>query len=226
MHGGVGSKAEVFLRRYLDLVRRLGPGDGAFDGAAPAIAVTVGELGTIWDASPRAVRDTLGRLAAWSLVAWRPRPGRGRRSALSLLVHPVHVYFTRAERAERDGRPAEAAFWYGEILADCPCIEGVAERLAAARARLGLAQGRGLAGGPCCPDAAGGRSAAPGPPHADPAPWASSRASTSAGRQLGGLSTLLSARMPPPTFAMLATCMASHTGRMSMPREIAVPHVT
>ena len=146
---GVGGKAEVFLRRSVDLARYLSDGDAG--PARPREArVTVADLAALWQASPRSVRETLARLKAWSLLAWRGAPGRGRRSSLRLLVDPVHVYFARAERAAADGRLAEAAFWYGEILADCPCIEGVPERLAAARRALGLAPRGGAPDAACC----------------------------------------------------------------------------
>ena len=136
-------KAEVYLRRYLALAERRAAGEGG----GSEIVTTVADLAEVWDCSPRAVRETLARLEAWSLVRWQPRSGRGRRSGLRLLVHPVHVYWARAERAEQGGRLAEAAFWYAEILADCPCIPGVDDRLRALRGRLGLPSGAPPA---CC----------------------------------------------------------------------------
>lgn len=146
MPTGVSPKAEVFLSRYLALARALPAEDGFPDGVEASL--TVADLMALWQVSARAVRDTLARLSAWGLVRWRPAPGRAQRSALRLLVHPVHVYFARAERAEAGGRWAEAAFWYGEILSDCPCIDGVEARLRRARSRLGLHPGVGSRA--CC----------------------------------------------------------------------------
>ena len=108
--------------------------------------VQVEELSRLWDCSPRTVRETLSRLRAWGFLAWDPRPGRGRRSSLTILAHPVYVYFLRGERATAVGHWAEAAFWYGEILDVCPCIPGVPEKLAQARRHLGLTAARSA----CC----------------------------------------------------------------------------
>jgi hypothetical protein len=127
-------KAHIYLARYLavvDMARRR-------SGAASGLAVKVEELGELWQCSPRAVRDTLDRLTRWGLLEWLPRRGRGQRSELRVLVHPVHIYRVRAERAEAGGRWAEAGFWYAEILRDCPCLPDVPGRLAAVRHRLGL----------------------------------------------------------------------------------------
>lgn len=133
-------KAEVFLRRYLALVAYWQAGrTPPADPARAALWTTVPDLARVWEASPKAVRETLRQLASWSLVSGNPGVGRGHRSALRLLVHPVHVYFSRAQRAEESERWAEAAFWYAEILAECPCIPGVPERLRACRANLRLA---------------------------------------------------------------------------------------
>lgn len=55
-----------------------------------------------------------------------------------LRVHPVHVYFERARKAEAAGALAEAPFWLEEILAACPCIPEVPDQLASVRARLRL----------------------------------------------------------------------------------------
>ncbi|MDA8198829.1 MAG: hypothetical protein M0Z54_05275 [Thermaerobacter sp.] len=40
----------------------------------------------------------MGRLEAWGLLTWHPRPGRARRSEVVLHVHPVHVYYERLPR--------------------------------------------------------------------------------------------------------------------------------
>jgi MarR-like DNA-binding transcriptional regulator SgrR of sgrS sRNA len=122
-------KDHIYLARYLAVVDM---------ASGPAVKVKVEELGELWQCSPRAVRETLDRLTQWGLLKWLPRRGRGQRSELRVLVHPVHIYRVRAERAEAGGRWAEAGFWYGEILRDCPCLPDVPGRLAAVRRRLGL----------------------------------------------------------------------------------------
>ncbi len=144
----IGPKGSVFLDRYLLLAQSPPPaGEGA-----PRTA-TIAELAQLWDCSARSARETLGRLQTWGLLAWDPRPGRARRSEVWLHVHPVHVYFERACRAEAAGSLAEAAFWLGEVLMSCPCIPDVPDRLDAVRARLRLepAIAETL---PCCADAA------------------------------------------------------------------------
>lgn len=131
-------KAEVFLRRYLDLVEHCDQHGTLAEEHQAELSTTISDLAGVWDCSPKAVRETLHQLAEWSLVFWKPESGRGHRSTLLLLVHPVHVYFARAERAEATERWAEAAFWYSEILTDCPCIPTVPERLRVVREKLRL----------------------------------------------------------------------------------------
>lgn len=128
-------KASVFLDRFVALAHRLcGDAETCRDGAA----VTIEELAEWWDCSPRAAQQTLRRLSRWGLVRWDPRPGRGNRSKLEIKVHPVFVYFDRACEAQSRGQWAEAAFWLGEILRECPCIPEVPAMLADVRQRLGL----------------------------------------------------------------------------------------
>lgn len=143
-----GPKGSVFLDRYLALAHSVAP-----HGQGAPRAATIADLARLWDCSERSARQTLGRLEVWGLLAWHPRPGRARRSEVLLHVHPVHVYYERACRAEAAGSLAEAAFWLSEVLASCPCIPEVPARLASVRTRLGL-EPRRADMAPCCADAA------------------------------------------------------------------------
>ncbi|MBE3589779.1 MAG: SgrR family transcriptional regulator [Firmicutes bacterium] len=128
-------KASVFLDRFVKLAHRV---CADADACERGVSATVEELSALWDCSPRAAQETLRRLSRWGLVRWDPRPGRGHRSKLEIKVHPVFVYFDRACAAHASGQWAEAAFWLGEILRECPCIPEVPAMLADARRRLGL----------------------------------------------------------------------------------------
>lgn len=143
----------------------------AEDGRCEALT-TVGDLAALWDCSHRAAQQTLRALAGRGLVSWEPRPGRGRRSVLRVAVHPVHAYLDRARAAQRREQWAEAAFWLGEILRECPCIPEVPAMLAEARARLGLGPDPAPVGSPagrgddCCRPAAGDNREPATPSHA------------------------------------------------------------
>lgn len=139
-----GPKGSVFLDRYLDLAHSAPP-----DRQDATLTATIADLARLWDCSERSARQTLGRLQVWGLLAWHPRPGRAQRSEVVLHVHPVHVYYERACRAEAVGSLAEAGFWLGEVLASCPCIPEVPARLASVRTRLGLEM-RPADAAPCC----------------------------------------------------------------------------
>ena len=132
----VSLKIDVFWRRYLQVAAQaiLVPDPGAWG----RLDVTLADLAKIWDCSPRSAQASLRRLQAMGLIVWSPTHGRGRRSQLTILVHPVWIYHARAERAEAQERWAEAAFWYQAILDECPCVPDAAEHLLACRARLGL----------------------------------------------------------------------------------------
>jgi len=106
--------------------------------AACEVSATVEELAALWECSRRAAQQTLRRLSRRGLVSWRPRAGRGRRSALQVTVHPVHAYLERALAAARRQRWVEAAFWLEEIDRECPCLPDVSRMRAEIRARLGL----------------------------------------------------------------------------------------
>jgi hypothetical protein len=142
-----GRKGSVFLDRYLVLAAAAHAGDHKVEGTA--LAATVADLAVLWDCSARSARQTLARLTEWDLLAWHAHPGRAHRSRVVLRVHPVHVYFERARRAEAIGNLAEAAFWLEEVQAACPCIPEVPRQLASVRTRLGLAP-RGVEPAPCC----------------------------------------------------------------------------
>lgn len=131
-------KGDVFLSRYIRLAHAIH--DGPSEATAGPTTMTIGEIARLWDCSERAAQDSIQRLEAWGLLTWSPQPGRGKRSRLALLVHPVHVYFDRAERALEQGSLAEAGFWLSEVMRECPCIPAAATRLSEIRQQLGLAE--------------------------------------------------------------------------------------
>lgn len=139
-------KGNVFLNRYIHLAHAIH--SGASDQTAAPTTMTMAELATLWDCSERSAQESVQRLESWGLLRWTPKSGRGKRSDLALLVHPVHVYYERAERALADGALAEAGFWLNEVMRECPCIPTAATLLTEIRQRLGLA---GLAR--CCDEA-------------------------------------------------------------------------
>lgn len=143
---GVTPKIEIFWSRYVRLAMRAREHSPGIDEPV-SLQVTLGALADLWACSPRAARETLARLQALGLLEWRPSAGRGHRSSLLVAVHPVWIYARRAQRAEAGQQWAEAAFWYQEILNDCPCVPDVPTRLAALRQQLGLPP---MSDRPCC----------------------------------------------------------------------------
>ncbi len=137
-------KAQVFLSRYVRLAHHL-PGEME-SGPALVSSITVAELAKLWDCSERSAGESLQRLKSWGLVDWAPKRGRGKRSLIAVLVHPVHIYFEHAEKALAQNALAQAGFWLGEIQRECPCIPGVAVLLQQIREQLGLVPLT-----PCCP---------------------------------------------------------------------------
>ncbi len=137
---GYEPKGDIFLSRYVRLAHAVHENTPDGDG------LTVADLAGLWDCSERAAQESLQRLAAWGLLRWNPQSGRGKRSAVALLVHPVHVYYERAERALTQGGLAEAGFWLGEIMRECPCIPAAAALLTHVRQQLGLTEVER-----CCP---------------------------------------------------------------------------
>ncbi len=140
-------KGDIFFNRYIHLAHAIH--DGAPDQIANPTAMTMAELATLWECSERAAQESVQRLESWGLLRWTPRAGRGKRSVLALLVHPVHVYYERAEWALSHGALAEAGFWLNEVMRECPCIPAAAALLTEIRQRLGLA---GIAR--CCDEGA------------------------------------------------------------------------
>ncbi|NMP23326.1 SgrR family transcriptional regulator [Sulfobacillus harzensis] len=138
-------KGNVFLDRYIHLAHAIH--DGAPDQTVGPTTMTIAELAGLWDCSERAAQESVQRLESWGLLRWSPQAGRGKRSGLALLVHPVHVYYERAAHALEQGALAEAGFWLNEVLRECPCIPGTAAMLAEIRQRLGLGRLE-----PCCAD--------------------------------------------------------------------------
>lgn len=128
------SKGDVFLDRYIKLAHAL------HQHAEPTDALTVSAVAELWDCSVRSAQDSLQRLKSWGLIRWIPQAGRGKRSRLILLVHPVHVYFEKAQRALAKDAWAEAGFWLGEIMRECPCIPMASELLSEVRQNLGLTE--------------------------------------------------------------------------------------
>lgn len=137
-------KAQVFLSRYVALAHRL-PG-GPESCKAWVSSITVSELAALWDCSERSAQESLQRLKSWGLVDWTPKRGRGKRSLVQLLVHPVHIYFEQAEKALTQNALAQAGFWLGEIQRECPCIPGVEILFQQIREQLRL-----IPPAPCCP---------------------------------------------------------------------------
>jgi len=135
-------KSGIFLDRYVQLAHAVHTGPP--DENPPPASLTVSELATLWDCSIRSAQETVRRLTTWGLLIWIPIPGRGNRSRVSFKVHPVHIYFNRAERALREGALPEAGFWLTEIIRECPCIPGVYDRLQHVREALGLPTESGL----------------------------------------------------------------------------------
>lgn len=130
-------KGNVFLNRYIHLAHAIH--NGASDQTAGPTTLTIAELATLWECSERAAQESVQRLENWGLLRWTPQAGRGKRSDLALLVHPVHVYYERAQRALVHGALAEAGFWLNEVMQECSCIPAAAALLTEIRQRLGLA---------------------------------------------------------------------------------------
>lgn len=130
-------KGTVFLDRYVQLAHAIHQGPP--EQTARPTTMTIAELATLWDCSERSAQESVQRLQSWGLLAWDPRAGRGKRSHLSLLVHPVHVYYESAQRALETGALAEAGFWVSEVIRECPCIPEAFTLLVEIRQRLGLA---------------------------------------------------------------------------------------
>jgi biotin operon repressor len=101
------------------------------------------ELSRLWDCSPRAVRETLSRLRAWGVLAWDPRPGRGRRS---VLTHRASVYDSGESARPPSSIGRRPPSGSGEILDASPGIPGVPEKLTQARRHQGLTTARSA----CC----------------------------------------------------------------------------
>jgi MarR-like DNA-binding transcriptional regulator SgrR of sgrS sRNA len=133
----VDPKGNVFLNRYIQLAHAIHGGRLPDQTAGPT-TMTIRELASLWDCSERAAQESVQRLEQWGLLRWSPQAGRGRRSDLALLVHPVHVYFEQAERALGHGALAEAGFWLNEVMRECPCIPAAATMLTEIRQQLGL----------------------------------------------------------------------------------------
>lgn len=127
-------KRTVFLSRYITLAQSIA------DTSSPDVisSITVAELAALWNCSERSAQDSVQRLKTWGLLHWTPRRGRSNRSQVLLLVHPVHVYFERAQRAFDHEAWAEAGFWLGEILRECPCIPAATTLMKTVREQLGL----------------------------------------------------------------------------------------
>ena len=130
-------KGDVFLNRYIHLAHAIH--DGSPDEIAGPTTMTIAELATLWECSTRAAQESVQRLESWGLLRWTPHAGRGKRSRLALLTHPVHVYYERAERALAHGALAEAGFWFNEVMRECPCIPAASALLTEIRPRLALA---------------------------------------------------------------------------------------
>lgn len=135
---GPNPKGDIFLSRYIRLAHAIH--DPFPEAAARPSSMTIRELAQLWDCSERAAQESIQRLETWGVLQWTPQAGRGKRSRLALLVHPVHVYFERAERALDQEAWAEAGFWLSEVMRECPCIPAAAELLETVRLRLGLSQ--------------------------------------------------------------------------------------
>ncbi len=133
---GLDPKANIFLTRYIHLAHAID--DELHDGHAQSTTMTIAEMAALWDCSERAAQESVRRLQTWGLIRWHPRAGRGKRSDLALLVHPVHVYFERAQHALEQGALAEAGFWLQEVIRECPCIPAAAMLLTDIRHSLGI----------------------------------------------------------------------------------------
>ena len=128
---GLDPKGNVFVDRYIHLAHAIH--DGPPDQTPGPTTMTIAELAKL-------SQESVQRLEKWGLLRWSPQAGRGKRSDLALLVHPVHVYYERAERALAQGALAEAGFWLHEVMRECPCVPAAAALLAEIRQRLGLSE--------------------------------------------------------------------------------------
>lgn len=129
-------KGNVFLNRYIHLAHAIHAGSP--DQTPGPTTITMAELATLWECSERSAQESVQRLEHWGLLRWSPQAGRGKRSDLALLVHPVYVYYERAERALARGALEEAGFWLNEVMRECPCIPGAPTLLSEIRQQLGL----------------------------------------------------------------------------------------
>ena len=130
---GMDPKSSVFLNRYIRLAH-------AIHETAQPTSITIAELAKLWYCSERTAQESIQRLETWGLLRWNPKPGRGKRSDLALLIHPVHVYFEEAQHALAKEALAEAGFWLSEVIRECPCIPEAATLLTEIRQRLNMSQ--------------------------------------------------------------------------------------